>query len=383
MPLLARTQEIQGIESMPTRNNYDLLRLILAVTVILSHSYILGSGSYQGEPFYVISRGHSTGGGLAVDTFFLISGILIASSWERCKNSFEYFKKRVRRIYPAFLGVSLVSLLVVLPLSSGTIKGDSFLEKLASSVFDVITLRGFSITGAFPANPRGGFNGSLWTIRYEFGCYICLAILGILGLYRRRRVLICQFIAVYIVGIFAEWHWPGTSGPEGSFHASSPAVQNFVHWCHFAPIYMAGMLAWIYRLRIRLDGRIALGCLALLCVASAIPAGLAVVYPFAGTYLVVFAVCRKPVLQWVTRHGDLSYGTYLYAFPVQQLVIQSFGGKVNPLVVFAIATPLTLSLAAGSWFVIERRFLHRKQLQTRKLPVEYGVKPKATPHFVS
>jgi peptidoglycan/LPS O-acetylase OafA/YrhL len=68
---------------------------------------------------------------------------------------------------------------------------------------------------------------------------------------------------------------------------------------------------------------------------------------------------------------------------VQQLVIQSFGGKVNPLVVFAIATPLTLSLAAGSWFVIERRFLHRKQLQTRKLPVEYGVKPKATPHFVS
>jgi hypothetical protein len=40
-------------------------------------------------------------------------------------------------------------------------------------------------------------------------------------------------------------------------------------------------------------------------------------------------------------------------------------------------------LAAGSWFVIERRFLHRKQLQTRKLPVEYGVKPKATPHFVS
>ena len=81
-------------------------------------------------------------------------------------------------------------------------------------------------------------------------------------------------------------------------------------------------------------------------------------FPFAGTYLLFwFAFTPWVRLHRVGRFGDFSYGTYLYAFPVEQMVVKGFGHAVAPVHLFAIAAPITLVVAVGSWYGVERRFL--------------------------
>jgi hypothetical protein len=80
-------------------NNFDFIRLFLAVLVIFSHSYPLGVGSEVAEPFKRLTHNQVTGGDIAVDLFFVISGFLISASYERTASVASYLKKRVLRIY--------------------------------------------------------------------------------------------------------------------------------------------------------------------------------------------------------------------------------------------------------------------------------------------
>jgi peptidoglycan/LPS O-acetylase OafA/YrhL len=92
-----------------------------------------------------------------------------------------------------------------------------------------------------------------------------------------------------------------------------------------------------------------------LAVACVIPLGYTILFPVFGTYLLMYlAFWERAGLHRVTRFGDLSYGTYLYAFPIQQLVVQHLGLRSSPVRLFVTATPLVLAAAAMSWFFVER-----------------------------
>ena len=82
-------------------NNFDLIRLILAVLVLLQHTYNLT----QNEFFLVFQTINNWV--KPVYCFFIISGFLIAASYERSLNLNDYFEKRIRRIFPAYLFVVL------------------------------------------------------------------------------------------------------------------------------------------------------------------------------------------------------------------------------------------------------------------------------------
>jgi peptidoglycan/LPS O-acetylase OafA/YrhL len=80
-------------------NNFDFMRLALALLVLYSHAFPLGTGSETREPLALLSHGQVTGGGFAVDSFFIMSGFLIAASAERSRSVWSFLGKRVRRIY--------------------------------------------------------------------------------------------------------------------------------------------------------------------------------------------------------------------------------------------------------------------------------------------
>ena len=159
---------------IPRENNFDLLRFLLAVSVIYSHSYplTLGADEYA-EPMKALSRGRTTIGSIAVDCFFIISGFLITQSWLRSKGFFDYLRRRILRIFPGYIVVLAVCHFVVAPLSGVDVSQTFSGERLRYLVGRMLTLRYYNEPAAFPTNPYPfAINGSLWTIRYEFACYL-------------------------------------------------------------------------------------------------------------------------------------------------------------------------------------------------------------------
>src|SRR5262245_31063326 len=96
-------------------NNFDALRFALAALVILSHSFPLLQGTDNAEPFFVATGGQMTGGMVAVGSFFIISGFLIARSWDNSRGLGDYLRKRIARIYPGFLIASMFCAFVAGP----------------------------------------------------------------------------------------------------------------------------------------------------------------------------------------------------------------------------------------------------------------------------
>ena len=336
------------------RNNFDFLRLALAVLVIFAHCFPLGTGTESREPFMRLTHGQMTGGAIAVDLFFVMSGFLIAASAARSRGAGSFLRKRVARIYPAFLVCAVLTFVAVVPLSGAAIVGDSVFAKAANVVVQTLRLREFGYTHAFSSNPYpGAINGSVWSIQYEFWCYIGVLLLSVAGFLRRRAVVLTLFCAALIVSVlFLAQGWIFGGKFAGTL-LGSPQI-----WARLLPLYLVGVVVYLYRAHIRLSGWLALLAVAALAAASWWRSGWAAVFPIAGTYL-VFYLAFAPWLpvERFGRFGDFSYGTYLYAFPVQQLLMRAFGHAVSPALLFVCATPLTLLAAVASWCGVERRFL--------------------------
>jgi peptidoglycan/LPS O-acetylase OafA/YrhL len=288
-------------------NNFDFLRLLFAVLVIFSHSFPLTFGSDATEPFGTLTRGRTTGGGIAVDCFFIISGYLIAGSFLRSKSVLDYLLKRVLRIVPGLFCALVVCSLLIAP-------------------------------GAFSRNPIGGsVNGSVWTIPYEFACYIGLLILGVAGLLARRKLVAGIFCGMALIDIMF------------------PALGV---WAPFTLMFLAGMVACLYNDRIRYTLSGAIVCVVVLVCACFVPFVWAAAFSFAGAYF-LFWVSFHPAIPFnrAAKFGDFSYGTYLYAFPIQQTIVSAWGKPIDPYLLFVLATPLALVFAVASWRLIERPFL--------------------------
>jgi peptidoglycan/LPS O-acetylase OafA/YrhL len=345
-------------------NNFDFIRLTMALLVIFSHSYPLATGFGTDEFFFRITRAQLSGGSIAVDVFFFVSGYLITSSFQHSKSVWVYLKKRVFRIYPAFIALSLVDLVIVLPLSRGHLIGGSPTQ-VWLFLWEIISLNEFISVGAFKSNPLSGvINGSLWTIRYEFFCYLGLAILGVFGFLlskRRTLLLFClSLIATICITSF------GLS-PYGLKNLHPAGSENLDFFLRLVPMYLSGVVAYLYRDRIRLNLLwAALACLVLF-VAVWITNGMLTAMPLAGSYLSIFVAYHPKIhFHHFARFGDFSYGTYLYAFPVQQVIVCMAKGVISPLLLFALATPVTLTIAVISWHLIEKRFLSQSRVSQQR-----------------
>ncbi len=331
-------------------NLFDFLRCALAVLVIYSHSYALLAGSDATEPLYRWSHGQITWGGLAVDGFFLISGYLITQSWMRSKRPGDFFLNRVLRIFPAFTVIVALGVLVVAPLSSERAPEIN----VGAWLLGTLNLQGYSPAGTFPNNPfPGAVNGSLWSISYECWCYVGVALLG-MGALLKRRVLVSAIFLLTIATsiVFVCLHLePG--GKILGVIFGEPSV-----WARLLPYYLAGTTFYIWQDRIPLSWPLATLSAALLVAGALLaPWVVALTYPLALTYLLLFLASRPiPKLVDWARYGDLSYGLYLYAFPMQQLLVRWLR-PTEPLALFTLATPLVSVCAFVSWHAIEKPFL--------------------------
>ena len=341
-------------------NNFDFMRLSRAVLVIYSHGYALGLGSEVREPFMVLTRGQVSGGVIAVDAFFVMSGFLITASAERSRGVGTFLKKRFARIYPAFLVAALLTALVILPLSGGGFLFTDWFSRTRDFIWKTLWLTEFSYSGAFSNNPFPNvINGSTWSIPYEFWCYIGVAALLVAGILRRRSVVLAIFVVSWIVSILFRVEGWILGGKELGLILGPPQI-----WARMLPLYLAGVVFYLYRDRIPMRGWLAGVSLVCMLAASFFYSGWTIMFPIAGTYLLFwFAFSPGIRLHHFGRFGDFSYGTYLYAFPIEQLFARWFGHPVAPGLLFLCATPVTLVIAVASWYGVERRFLAPARLK--------------------
>jgi len=347
-------------------NNFDFLRLALAILVIGSHSYPLALGTEAAEPFAQLSHGQVTGGAIAVDFFFIMSGFLIAASAERSSSVWSFLGKRVRRIYPAFAVAMLLSAIAVVPLAGAHFMEQRLVPRVFNFVWSTLRLRQFGYEGAFAGNPLASeINGSVWSIPFEFWCYIGVAAMAVGGLLARRSTVLGIFLTSVVVSVLFR--------VNGWILGGKMLGQIFgypVMWARLLPLYLAGVVFYLYRDRVLKKRSATVMAAVLLFAACFVPWGWAAVFPFAGTYLIFsLAYTRVGSLHRFGRFGDFSYGTYLYAFPIEQMAMRVFGHPVAPLLLFAVATPLTLVAAACSWYGVERWFLPRARKKETPLPV--------------
>lgn len=347
------------------QNNFDFLRLTLAVLVIYSHSYPLGTGSELNEPVRRLTHGQLTGGAIAVDLFFVMSGFLIAASAERSSSVGSFLKKRFLRIYPAFIVCAIIAAACVLPASGGSFAAQGSVARIADFVWSTARLHEFHYIGAFSSNPYPhAINGSTWSIPYEFWCYIGVALLLVAGALRRRSLILIAFIlslAISVAFVVRGWIFGGMI--LGRIFGS-PQL-----WARLLPLYLAGVVFYLYREKIALRAWGAALALCALLAACFVPWGMSLVFPLAGTYL-VFCVAFSSRFRMYSfgRFGDFSYGAYLYAYPVQQLLMRGFGHEVAPWRLFLLATPITLVAAVLSWYGVERYFLGSRRPEAHRIP---------------
>ncbi|QUQ62980.1 acyltransferase family protein [Kutzneria sp. CA-103260] len=336
-------------------NAFDLLRLAAALLVVVGHSWVLTG---HVDPLTFLSG--TNAGDLGVGVFFLLSGYLVSSSWLSDPSLKRFAARRALRIYPAYALVVLVLTFLLGPLVTTLTTGEYLfgggtwqflLGNL--SVFHVQ----FDLPGVFAGNPYpNAVDGSLWTIRVEVLCYVGVAALGLLGFLRCRWILLSVAAALMLVATVVE-----VSGYHGlllpgllDYQAAVPiayfgvgmAYREFIG-AQPPPWWTLPVTAFVW---------------AALWITPAAPVG-AIPFVAALTYTIAF---RAPAaVQRPTGGYDLSYGTYLLAFPLQQL-LSGLPAAANA----ALTAVIVLALAALSWRFVERPALRHKP--SRPVPATTG-----------
>ncbi|MCB2108297.1 MAG: acyltransferase [Rhodobacteraceae bacterium] len=334
----------------PKENNFDLIRLFAAVLVLVSHCYPL-TGQVT-EPFANYLGEYDTGGGWGVAIFFVISGFLVARS-VLGRSVGIYFTSRALRILPALALVTVFEIVVIGPmyttqrLGAYFSNGETFRHLQNVSIFWIRQV----LPDTFATNPQAHIvNGSLWTLPIESAFYILLPVACVLGLLKPRPVLACLAIVAALTAYTTTvlgWGW---ANQGGLLFPGGPAYYVLKQGLFF----LIGAAFWIHRDNIPHNKYLALGCVALLVVFAWKEYRLVAMY-IALPYLVIYAALARGIHARLGETiGDLSYGTYLFAFPVQQAIVAAHDGALGPGRLLLFALPLVLGLAFLSWRFVEQ-----------------------------
>jgi peptidoglycan/LPS O-acetylase OafA/YrhL len=324
-------------------NNFNLIRMVAATGVLVSHAFPLTYGPGTPEP---LERwlGFSLGY-VSVMVFFALSGFLITRSFQKSASLKRFVKARVYRIYPALIAVLLVTVAV----GALSVPDDwraRFWGAVPNYLLSNLALfrLHYDLPGVFMSNPYGpAINGSLWTLFYEVLCYVLVAMAGLAGALSRPRVflvLVALFAVAFVASLLV---------------GDLPRRVDNVLKLGFPFAIGSALAVWRDKVPFGAPVAFALAGAALLAAPFAVfPAVFAVALAYGVLWL---GHLRVPALLPYNRLGDYSYGTYIYAFPVQQSVAAL--GVTSPWINIALALPVTLFCAVLSWTFVEAPALTR------------------------
>jgi peptidoglycan/LPS O-acetylase OafA/YrhL len=322
-------------------SGFDYTRVLLAIAIIVSHGMMTSYGAAKQD--LVTAHFWARPIWLMVPMFFSLSGFLVAGSWERCRTMVSFLGLRVLRIFPALTAQVVLSALIIGPILTTYTLHAYFHDPLfVQFLWNAVGHTQYLLPGVFTHNPDQAVNGQLWTVPFELDCYLALTALALVGVVRRRWMLLAGLIGVQ--ALLAVHAVRTTHPPTMSLSGELAAL-----------CFMWGLALYRFRDRVPASGRLALLCLVLAYVGLMIPNGkYFITLPIA--YFTNYIGLLNPPRDRFLMSGDYSYGLYVFSYPVQQVIASYPQMRIwwlNDL----IALPISLAIAFVSWHLLEKRAL--------------------------
>ena len=331
----------------PRRNSLNAIRLALAAWVIVSHSWVLSGRSSVPAGF-----GDQYIGDIAVDGFFAVSGFLILGSRLASKSLLDFFWRRVLRIWPAYIVVLIFVAAVVAPFAVFVL-GNGRYDPLGALGYVAKNAALVVVQPGIPGSPvgipeEGNWNAPLWTLAYEFACYIGIAVLATV----LPRRWLAPALAVVLAGAVA-LNVVTTFTP---IHLADPLIVL----ARLGAFFASGSLLLAMRERIPLNAAIGIA-------SAVVVVGLVVVQRFdvfGGPFFAVLLLWLGIVLPLhkVGARNDISYGMYIYGYPLQLLLAIVVGSAMSSWAFALVSIVIAVPFAMASWFLIEKPAMRWKRL---------------------
>ena len=335
--------------------NFDILRLAAAASVVFSHSFLIATGSEETEPLMGTGL---VAGVYGVFVFFILSGFLVTGSAKRSAGIEVFLRNRFLRIAPALTVSTLIIAYLLCP-PFASIDANAFILDPAvfQRVVEVITFHSadflFETVSFYPPRSESDWlphiaNGVLWSIRIEVFCYGVIALMASLALFRQKRQALLLAVLALGTGFSLYFLKAVTTLWVSQLLLLLPSL--------FCGVFMTWLVQW-HRPK---------GAIAALCLAATIPA------IYFGILPRVFCFCIAYPLIWIGASQvklvptfyegtDISYGLYLYGWPVTQLIRHYVGPDLNGYEMTALALPATMLVAWLSWVLVEAPALRLKR----------------------
>ena len=344
-------QSFMDISRARLSNNYDILRLLAALCIAFTHSFNLLSQNSR-EPLMLLSNQQFDFSYIGLCIFFSVSGYLVVKSAVTSINPLNYYWKRFLRIQPLLILVTILSIIAVGPIFT-TMPLTAYFKDLFTftylrNIFPATGIQ-FILPGVFANNKaEAGVNGSLWTLVVEERLYILVSVLCFLKFNSQKYfvfpviildiIYISQNVILHLSALhyFAEPHifYALLFLNAGGFFLMNLDFKKLARPKFFAPMFLLVILLLVFP-------------------------SLAVLRVLVIPLFIITLAQWKGVLNKAGTYGDFTYGLYLFAFPVQQMLIAGLNGD-NPWILFGQTLLVVTPLAILSWHLVEKRFLKLK-----------------------
>jgi len=331
---------------------FDVLRILAALAVVLSHSYSV-TGHPESKLSFSVGHFAVPLGALGVSIFFVTSGFLVAGSWDRLANVGVFALHRFARIWPAIVVVITLTVFVMGPLVTSVGLHKYFISTTTMFYFvrNVVLFGGTvnKLPGVFTTHPDISVNGSIWTLTYEVWAYAAIVGLGILGALRRwwtPTLVLVALLGLLRFGVYDKIGGLPTTRPIlGLTLADGAKLWSFF----FAGVVLSRVVKRVDPAKLIVPG------VAAVSLSFALGEPTLYIVGLAGC-VIGFGSLRGRVTEAVHALGDPSYGIYILAFPIQQLI---YGADIarTPWPMFAVAGAISIAGGYLSWHALERPVL--------------------------
>jgi len=331
------------------QNNFNFLRFYFAFVVVIGHLIEISNVN----AFLKFAPYFSTY--ISVTGFFCISGFLISRSYLNTPNLKDYFKKRAARLLPAYLFIILTCAIFLSFLSRYSLSEyftNPLLYKYLAANLTFLNFIQPCLPGVFLNNAAScAVNGALWTLKIEVSFYLIIPIL----LYFTKKIKLKQllFIGIYLLSVMYRNLFEYLSNLHGVEYYSIIARQL----PGFMSYFVCGVALYYYfEFFIRNKRKLVLFGLITFILERIV--GVELLTPLALSIIVFFIAFSFKRLNNFTKHGDISYGIYIFHYPIMKIASEfGFFERYNPVIVSIAIVLVVVIVGYGSWHLIEKRFL--------------------------